>query len=401
MLVLALDTTTRAGSVALVERGRIIAEQTGNPARTHAERLPGEILQLLGHAGVQLPAVEVFAVAAGPGSFTGLRIGIATIQGLALVQQRRVVPVSALEALAHAGSAGLTPGATVAAWMDAHRHEVFSARYKVADAAAFTSARLIELDPPAVGRPEATLERWRRSAASDVFIGDGAALYREAIGNGARILPAPPLAGTIGLLAAERAIAGHTVDPAGIQPLYVRRPDAEIDRDTRAIRAQTATTTKEQGSGAWSIEPLTTPDDIDVVLAIEHACFTNPWTRDMYLAELENQGVSYFYLARKPDGQIIAFCAFWRILDELHINNLAVLHGYRRQGVASALLTRVLEEGQRLGATRATLEVRESNVDARRLYEGFGFAVAGIRRGYYTGPVEDALILWREQAENR
>src|SRR5439155_24126520 len=113
-------------------------ERSGDPSRTHAERLPGEILQLLDEAGVRLPAVEVFAVAAGPGSFTGLRIGIAAIQGLALVQQRRVVPVSALEALAHTGSVRLAPGATVAAWMDAHRHEVFSAQYRVADAAPFT-----------------------------------------------------------------------------------------------------------------------------------------------------------------------------------------------------------------------------------------------------------------------
>src|ERR687896_511101 len=101
MLVLALDTTTRAGSVAVVERGRIIVERSGDPARTQAERLPDEILRALAEAGVGLRSIEVFAIATGPGSFTGLRVGIATIQGLALSGRRRVVPVSTFSALVH------------------------------------------------------------------------------------------------------------------------------------------------------------------------------------------------------------------------------------------------------------------------------------------------------------
>jgi ribosomal-protein-alanine N-acetyltransferase len=149
--------------------------------------------------------------------------------------------------------------------------------------------------------------------------------------------------------------------------------------------------------GGWRIDPLVTIDEVDAVLAIERASFTNPWTRDMYLAELENAGTSYCLLARGPDGTIAGFCSFWRILDELHINNLAVAPERRRLGVGTALLQAVVAEGARLGAARATLEVRRSNEIARRLYERFGFVVAGVRRGYYTHPVEDALVLWREQ----
>ena len=149
----------------------------------------------------------------------------------------------------------------------------------------------------------------------------------------------------------------------------------------------------------WRIEPLTSADEIDAVLAVEQASFSNPWTRDMYLAEFENEGVSFLLLARDAEGipgKVIGFCAFWRILDELHVNNLAVLPERRRQGVAAALLERLLSEGVRLNATRTTLEVRRSNEAALKLYERFGFSVAGVRRAYYTHPVEDALILWRE-----
>jgi [ribosomal protein S18]-alanine N-acetyltransferase len=148
---------------------------------------------------------------------------------------------------------------------------------------------------------------------------------------------------------------------------------------------------------AWLIEPLVSPSEIDAVLAIEEASFTNPWTREMYLAELQNTGVSFFYLARDLERQTIGFCSVWRVLDELHINNLAVLPAYRRAGIGAALLTHVLDAGARLGARRATLEVRRSNEAARQLYERFGFSIVGVREGYYSNPVEDALVLWRQE----
>jgi ribosomal-protein-alanine N-acetyltransferase len=148
--------------------------------------------------------------------------------------------------------------------------------------------------------------------------------------------------------------------------------------------------------GIWTVDPHASPADIDAILAIEQASFTNPWTRDMYLAELENEGVSYFYLAKNATGLVVGFCSFWRVLDELHINNLAVAPAERGAGVATALLTRVLADGATLGARRATLEVRRSNTPARCLYEKLGFSITGVRPAYYTNPVEDALVLWRE-----
>ena len=145
------------------------------------------------------------------------------------------------------------------------------------------------------------------------------------------------------------------------------------------------------------ITQLTSADQIASVLEIESASFTSPWTREMYLAELENRNVSYCFLASFDNGPAIGFCSFWRVLDELHINNLAVLPDFRHRGVGAALLAFVLNEGARLGALRATLEVRRSNTPALMLYERYGFTVAGIRRDYYTNPQEDALILWKDQ----
>jgi tRNA threonylcarbamoyladenosine biosynthesis protein TsaB len=233
MHVLALDTTTRAGSVALVTDARVVIERSGDATRTHAERLPGDILALLHDAGVKLAAVDLFAIASGPGSFTGLRIGIATLQGLAFVNGRRIVPVSALEALAQIGSQFLPAGAVVAAWIDAHRREVFSALYRVAEGPAFVPARLSEMEAPAVGDPASTLSRWMaRANVPSVFIGDGTVTYANVLAGRGTVIPTPALAGAIGMMAVHRARAGETVDPAGVRPLYIRRPDAELARES-------------------------------------------------------------------------------------------------------------------------------------------------------------------------
>ena len=235
MRVLALDTTTRVGSFALIEDDRVIAERAGDPLRSHVERLPGDLLRVLDEFGYATSDIDVFAVAAGPGSFTGLRIGIATMQGLAFVHRRPIVAISMLDALAHGASRELPPGALVGAWMDAHRREVFSALYRVAgiDAAPlFSAERLVEAERPQAGDPAATLARWtERFPPVAVYVGDGAELYASLVAGKARVVPAPSMAGVVGLMAVSRATRGETVDPAGVQPIYIRRPDVEVARD--------------------------------------------------------------------------------------------------------------------------------------------------------------------------
>lgn len=148
------------------------------------------------------------------------------------------------------------------------------------------------------------------------------------------------------------------------------------------------------GGTGWDIGPMVIERDLDGILAVDQASFTNPWTREMFEWEAAHSDVARVYVVRAGGAGVIAYCAGWIVFDELHINNLAVLPAWRRRGVGRALLEAVLAEARRLGAVRATLEVRASNQAARALYERAGFRPAGLRRGYYTNPVEDALILW-------
>jgi ribosomal-protein-alanine N-acetyltransferase len=151
----------------------------------------------------------------------------------------------------------------------------------------------------------------------------------------------------------------------------------------------------------YRISPLEGDADLDGVLAVESESFTNPWTREMYEWELRNQSVCHIYVVRTADCPVVGFCAFWLVVDEIHINNIAMRPHYRGRGLGTALVRHVLAEGTRMGAQRATLEVRASNEGARRLYERLGFYVAATRRNYYTHPVEDALILWWDGVSGR
>ena len=154
---------------------------------------------------------------------------------------------------------------------------------------------------------------------------------------------------------------------------------------------------------AWTIDRVRSECELDEVLAIEVASFSNPWTREMYVRELANPDVSFMYALRLRDcpdeadaeRTVAGFCAFWLVLDELHINNLAVHPHHRHRGYGLALVQHVLDAGARHGAERATLEVRRSNGVALHLYDRLGFTIVATRPGYYANPTEDALILWR------
>ena len=146
----------------------------------------------------------------------------------------------------------------------------------------------------------------------------------------------------------------------------------------------------------FKIERMVIERDLDGVVAVQEASFTNHTSRDAFEWEARNSDVARYYVLRDPAGAVLAYCAAWLIFDELHINSLAVLPEWRRRHIGAALLVGVLEASRAEGARRATLEVRASNEPARQLYERFGFEQAGVRRGYYTNTVEDALILWAQ-----
>ena len=137
-----------------------------------------------------------------------------------------------------------------------------------------------------------------------------------------------------------------------------------------------------------------TSDDLQEIYAIEEESFPIPWEDEMFEKELSNMLATY--LVAKTDSKVVGFIGAWFILDECQITNIAVDKNYRRQGIASKLVTELLKECKKHGTTYIMLEVRTNNISAQKLYSKLGFADECIRKNYYKNPDgtrDDALIM--------
>ena len=223
MKVLALDTASATGSVALLDGERLIAETLLNLRATHSERLLGQIRQVLAAAGLALTDLDLIAAVSGPGSFTGLRVGLATAKGLAHAAGLPLIGVSTLRLLAM--NLPLCP-LPVCAFLDARKREVYTALFTWRDGLPQPVGSELVL-PPA-----AALHRLEGEVA---LVGDGVLLYRDLIDeilSSRAHLPAlchhQPRAAAAAVLASRDFSLGAEATATGLKPVYIRPSDAEI-----------------------------------------------------------------------------------------------------------------------------------------------------------------------------
>lgn len=230
MNILAIDTAGRSAAVAVMQNDRLLYEQIGNTGLTHSETLLPMVDAALRAAGLTCDDIDLYGVTNGPGSFTGLRIGLAAVKGLALPRQTPCCGVSTLAALAF----GLAGCGTVIGAQDARRGQVYWAGFDLA-----THARLT----PDAAAPVEALENFVASCPKPlIFVGDGAALCYNRFSELPGVLPCPQplrvLRGSGVALAARRMLqAGRTVPPAELLPDYHRLSQAERERAEREGRA--------------------------------------------------------------------------------------------------------------------------------------------------------------------
>ena len=233
MTLLAIDTSSAYASVALYDGHAVIAEETWLAQRRHDDKLFPTIEAMLAQTGTALGSLRVVAVALGPGSFTGLRIGIAAAQGIARGSGAQVVGVETLDVIAHPFA---VVGIRVCALIPAGRGEHYAGMYRM------RNGTFSRTTPILVGT---VADLSRRVSMETLFAGEidhaTAAALREALGARARV-PSPSVltrrAGILAELGWERAATGAAADPAGIEPLYVRPaavrgPGGELVGDTR------------------------------------------------------------------------------------------------------------------------------------------------------------------------
>ncbi|HEY5425335.1 MAG TPA: ribosomal protein S18-alanine N-acetyltransferase [Candidatus Tumulicola sp.] len=135
------------------------------------------------------------------------------------------------------------------------------------------------------------------------------------------------------------------------------------------------------------------PPDISAVARIERASFSTVWPSDAFFNELSTNKLAHYFVGR-VDDRIVAYGGIWVILEDSHVTTLAVDPDYRGKRFGEVMLLRLVDEALDRGAAWMTLEVRESNAVAQRLYRKYGFTTVTMRRGYYSDDNESALVMW-------
>ena len=223
MYILGIETATKTGGVAIVTEQGVVAEYTLNIEVTHSERLMSTIDRVLSDTGLTMSNMDGFGISIGPGSFTGLRIGLSTVKGLAFTTGKPVAAVPTLKALAWNLPYPLHP---VCPLLDAKKKEVYAALYR------YDGGDLIQMLPETVA-PLAELAE--RISGDVLFTGEGsrffAAAIREQFGSRAHLAPLAatvPSAASVAEIALGMLTGGGETAPDRLSPLYIRRPEAEL-----------------------------------------------------------------------------------------------------------------------------------------------------------------------------
>lgn len=382
---LALETATEHVGVALIgPHGELLAERMEDVGHGHTRRLTPMVNEALAEASVQVSELSWIAADVGPGSFTGVRVGLATARALALVAGARLLGASSLASLAHAA-----PGnkQIIVPLVGAGRRDLYAGFYR-RDANGHT--RLVAA--PRVDTPEVLLQavaEVKRLLSDHAvrFVGPGAgrerfmleAAYPESTASVFRHDRLSPVDLALAALAEGGPGAGLPEPGHELDPAYVRPAQAE-----EKVRHQVLKLTPPQ------IRPLR-PADLPVVDDLEHRLFGDPWPQRFFLDALA--APEALCLVAEREGQLAGYLVASFEPPFAELQNLGTSPEHQRCGIARALLQELIATARVRGIRELGLEVRVSNAAAQALYRAHGFRLTGLRRGYYRSPDEDALLM--------
>ncbi len=365
--LLAIDTATHTIVVAAgTPEGDVIDSEVFEGRYRHSQELLPALTRLMDRAGLELAGLGGIIVGTGPGAFTGLRVGIATAKTLAHELGCPVVGIATSDVLlAAAAREGATGGITLLMPSGARDRLAISAG---------SAPVVVRGDEPAPDHGPGTIVAIDLDGrAPDDAIALGRQALRAAAGATARARCLAPFEGRDGRRGTARArLRGGAPRRTGDR---AERGSGVVARPPVALR----------------IEPMTL-DDIASVHEIERESFSVPWPDDAYRSEIQTNRLASYVVARADDA-VVGFAGLWVMVDEAHVTTFAVDPRWRRRGVGERLLLALFDLAATRHAREATLEVRLSNMPARRLYEKYGFRPVGIRPRYYSDNGEDALIM--------
>lgn len=388
MKVLAIDSSGMTATVAVVEDTQTIAEYTVNFKKTHSQTLLPMIDTMGKMIELDLKSIDAIAVAGGPGSFTGLRIGSATAKGLGLALEKPLIHVPTVDGLAYNlyGCQDI-----ICPIMDARRKQVYTGMYTFArrelEGSKETELVLDVLEAQNASPIDELIERLNIHGRPVLFLGDGVPVYQDVIREKMRVpfsfAPASAnrqRAAVVGALGIQYYKEEKFETAMEHQPDYLRVSQAERERAEKERKA------------VVSIRQMKV-EDAAAIAEMEHQTFSDAWSEKAILDTLRNPKT--ICLVAEKIGKIVGYCIVYTADDEADIARIAVLKESRRFGIASELihaLDVICWENQ---IQIIMLDVRVSNDGARAFYEKHGFTQDGIRENYYKNPIEDAILMSR------
>ena len=397
MRVLAIDSSGLTASVAIVEEEVTIAEYTVNYKKTHSQTLLPMIDEMVKMTETDLDTIDAIAVAGGPGSFTGLRIGSATAKGMGLALDKPLIHIPTVDGLAYNvyGCEDL-----ICPIMDARRNQVYTGMYTFSWKAGEKENQCLRepvfqvLKMQMAISVEELIRRLNNYGRRVVFVGDGVPVYKNVLAEGLKVpytfAPAymnRQRAAVVGTLGIKYYKAGKIETAMEHQPEYLRVSQAERERAEREKNSKiTVHKMKFEESAA--------------VAEMEHQIFPDKWSERAVLDTLENEQT--ICLTAEKAGRLIGYLFAYVAADETDIARVAVLKESRKQGVGSELMKELKKVGQEQELKKLLLDVRRSNTAARAFYKKHGFTEDGVRPGFYEKPEEDAVLMSCEiGAENQ
>ena len=391
MRVLAIDSSGLTATVAVVEETQTVAEYTINYKKTHSQTLLPMIDEVVKMTELDLGTINAIAVAGGPGSFTGLRIGSATAKGLGLALNKPLIHVPTVDGLAYNvfGCEDI-----ICPIMDARRNQVYTGIYTFSKKAGEKEGRnLVEpvfqvIKMQMAVSIEELAERLNRYRRPVVFLGDGVPVYENVLAEKLTVpysfAPAymnRQRAAVVGTLAIQYYRSGKFETAEEHRPDYLRVSQAERERAQREKEAEII------------VRELKVEDSA-AVAEMEQQIFSDSWSEKSVL-ETVQQKQSVCFAAEKA-GHLLGYLLAYHAADEAEIARIAVQKEARRQGAAGKLMQAFEHYCEEHKMEKLLLDVRESNEAARSFYTKNGFVEDGIRQGFYVNPSEDAVLMSRQ-----
>ena len=408
MKILGIDTSGLVGAVAIADGDLLLSQFSIQYKTTHSEILMPMLDDICKKIHLDLKSIDAIAVAKGPGSFTGLRIGSATAKGLALALDKPIIPIPTVDGIAY-NLYGVEK--IICPMMDARRNQVYTGLYTFVAGTPEGKSLERKFEMQIIHEQFATsvediASRINEIGKPVVLLGDGVPVYRDQID---KLLKVPysiaPMhqnrqnAAALVSLAMQYASEGRMVSADEFVPDYLRLSQAEREakekKDNKGQEKKQQETRK--SPGLVRVREMTAEDIEDAALLEKTNLGKEAWTQKQLIDALTRDDTIYLVAAKA--GRIVGLCGVQNISGEGEITNISVARDCRGEGIGYKMVKQLLERGVGIGIKDYTLEVRASNEPAIRLYERLGFVSEGVRPNFYDEPKDDAVIYWKRSKD--